>query len=137
MGNATNLIGLTDEEIKALANGNADYFRNIRKEVAPIGKTKEYKEKKSNGIKQKTPQQFKDYQKVREMVTTIYENSDILIKSTKKGGASNIKEAFDVIEIKKWQSIIQMEFNIKYEIIKQLFERGIINENYVNIIHKN
>jgi hypothetical protein len=137
MGNATNLIGMSEEEITALINGNINYFRNGRKETAPIGKTKELKPNKSNGIKQKTPQQLKDWQKVREMLTTIYEHSDILIRSSKPYGATNIKEAFKVFEENQWQSIITSEFNVSYEIIKHLFETGRINENYVNILHKN
>ena len=137
MGSATNLVGISDEEINALANGNINYVRNSKKEVAPTGKTKESKEKQSNSIKQKTPQQLKDWQKVREMLTTIYEHSDILIRSSKPFGATNIKEAFGVFEMKKWQPIIASEFGVSYDIIKHLFETGRINENYVNILHKN
>ena len=137
MGNATNLIGMSAEEITALINGNSNYFRNIRKEVALTGKTKESKQRESNGIKQKTPQQLKDWKKAREMVTTIYEHSDILIRSSKPFGATNIKEAFGVFEMKKWQPIITSEFGVSYDIIKHLFETGRINENYVNILHKN
>jgi hypothetical protein len=137
MGSATNLVGMSDEEINALANGNINYVRNAKKEVALTGKTKESKEKQSNGIKQKTPQQLKDWQKVREMMTTIYEHSDILIRSSKPFGATNIKEAFGVFEMKKWQPIITSEFGVSYDIIKHLFESGRINENYVNILHKN
>ena len=137
MGKATNLIGMSDDEIAALANGNVNYIKNAKKEVALMGKTKEIKNRNSNGVKQKTPQQLKDLQKVREMLTTIYEHSDILIRSSKPFGATNIKEAFGVFEIKKWQPIIASEFGVSYDIIKHLFETGRINENYVNILHKN
>lgn len=136
MGSATNLVGMSDEEINALANGNINYIKNTKKESAKMGKTKESIKHKKGGIKSKTPQQLKDWQKVREMLTTIYEHSDILIRSSKPFGATNIKEAFAVFEMKKWQSIIESEFGVNYQIIKHLFETGRINENYVNILHK-
>jgi hypothetical protein len=135
MGSATNLIGMSDDEITALANGNRDYIKNIRKDSAPMGKTKETKEKQSSGIKSKTPQQLKDWNKVREMLTTIYEHSDILIRSARPFGAKTIADAFKVFESKKWQGIITSEFGVNYDIIKHLFMTGRINENWVNILH--
>lgn len=135
MGSATNLIGMSDDEITALANGNIDYIKNTKKDSTPMGKTKETKEKQSSGIKSKTPQQLKDWNKVREMLTTIYEHSDILIRSARPFGAKTIADAFKVFESNNWQDIITKEFGVNYDIIKHLFMTGRINENWVNILH--
>jgi hypothetical protein len=109
----------------------------IQEKNAKTGKTKESlppKKRKQSDLK---PKELQDLQKVREMLTTIYEHSDILMRSAKTLGATNIREAFRIFEMKNWQSIIGSEFGVDFDIIKYLFESGRINENWVNILHKN
>jgi len=136
MGMKTDINGIPMEVVTALANGNIDYIKNESREIAKTGKTKESipsNKRKQSDLK---PKELKDLQKVREMLTTIYEHSDILMRSAKTLGATNIRQAFQMFESKNWQSIIGSEFGVDFTIIKYLFESGRINENWVNILHK-
>jgi hypothetical protein len=136
MGMKTDINGIPMEVVTALANGNIDYIKNESRKIAQTGKTKESvpsKKRKQSDLK---PKELKDLQKVREMLTTIYEHSDILMRSAKTLGATNIRQAFKMFESKNWQSIIGSEFGVDFNIIKYLFESGRINENWVNILHK-
>ena len=136
MGLKTDINGIPMEVVTALANGNIDYIKNESREIAKTGKTTESipsKKRKPSDLK---PKELKDLQKVREMLTTIYEHSDILMRSAKTLGATNIRQAFQMFESKNWQSIIGSEFGVDFTIIKYLFESGRINENWVNILHK-
>ena len=136
MGMKTDINGIPMEVVTALANGNIDYIKNESRENAKTGKTKETtptNKRKQSDLK---PMEVKNLQKVREMLTTIYEHSDILMRSAKTLGATNIRQAFKMFESKNWQSIISSEFGVDFNVIKYLFESGRINENWVNILHK-
>tara|TARA_B110000902_G_scaffold66380_1_gene78833 strand:- start:1494 stop:3773 length:2280 start_codon:yes stop_codon:yes gene_type:complete len=136
MGMKTDINGIPMEVVTALANGNIDYIKNESRENAKTGKTKETtptNKRKQSDLK---PMEVKNLQKVREMLTTIYEHSDILMRSAKTLGATNIRQAFKMFESKNWQSIIGSEFGVDFNVIKYLFESGRINENWVNILHK-
>jgi hypothetical protein len=136
MGMKTDINGMPMEVVTALVNGDVDYIKNELREIAKTGKTKESTtppKRKQSDLK---PQELKNIQKVREMMTTIYEHSDILMRSAKTLGATNIRQAFKMFESKNWQSIIGSEFGVDFNVIKYLFESGRINENWVNILHK-
>lgn len=136
MGMKTNINGMSMEVATALANGDRDYIKNELREIAKMGKTKESTPSPKRKQSDLKPKELKDIQKVREMLTTIYEHSDILMRSAKTLGATNIRQAFVMFEMKNWQSIIGKEFGVDFDVIKYLFESGIINENWVNILHK-
>jgi hypothetical protein len=136
MGMKTDINGMPMEVVTALANGNIDYIKNQYREIAHTGKTKETTSANKRKQSDLKPKELKDLKKVREMLTTIYEHSDILMRSAKTLGATNIRQAFKMFESKNWQSIIGSEFGVDFDIIKYLFESGRINENWVNIIHK-
>jgi|APSaa5957512622_1039677.scaffolds.fasta_scaffold03290_5 hypothetical protein len=138
MGMKTDIHNLSPEMISALANGNIDYVRNEPRESAKMGKTKEPEtNKKRKNLSTPPNVHLKEQQRVREMFTTIYENSDILLKSAKPLGAKNIKDCFRVFEEQAWEDIISSEFGVSYDIIKELFFQGKININWVNLLHNN
>jgi hypothetical protein len=138
MGMKTDINEIPTDIIDALVSGNTDYIKNVIREAARTGKTFEKISTKSKNKDKASSDvsELKKLEKVRQVLTTIYENSDILMRTGKYLGANNIRESFKVFEFKGWQSMIGEEFGLDYDVIKYLFESGRINENWVNILHK-
>jgi hypothetical protein len=136
MGLKTDVSGIPNHILVALAQGKIDYVKDEIKDKAIVGKTKESEEKSKKTTPPKTKSATKvQIQKVREMLVTIYENSDILLKSAKQFGAKNMNDSFRVFEEQAWEEDITQEFEIDYEIIKWLFVTEKINSNWVNYLH--
>ena len=134
IGKKSDLTLFTKPQIEALLNGNVDYLRNEIKERAEIGKTKDSKPKVFETIKSEKPSE-NDIEKVREVVISIIEHSDVIIMAAKNKGAKNITEALQVFEDNKWTPIIEEEFGVKYEVVKYLYTMGIIKGEWVNLLH--
>jgi Ca2+-binding EF-hand superfamily protein len=134
MGKKSDLTLLTKSQIQALLNGNVDYLRNEMKERAETGKTKDSNSKSSEGVKVEKPSND-DIEKVREVIITIIEHSDIIMHSAKYYGAKNIKDALNVIENEKMTQDIEKEFGVKYDIIKYMFLTGVIKQEWINLLH--
>lgn len=134
MGKKSNLSLLTNTQVKALLGGNVDYLRNEIKERAEIGKTKDIKSKESESVMVDKASK-NDVEKVREVVISMIEHSDVIMLSAKNKGAKNIIEALQVFEDNKWTPIIEEEFGVKYEVVKYLYTMGVIKEDWVNLIH--
>jgi hypothetical protein len=134
MGKKSDLTLLTKTQIQALLNGNVDYLRNEMKERAEMGKTKDSKPKVSNLPKIEKPSE-NDIEKVREVVISMIEHSDIIMLAAKNKGAKTITEALEIFEENKWTQILEDEFGVKYEVVKYLFTMGIIKGEWVNLLH--
>ncbi len=134
MGKKSDLTLLTKTQIQALLNGNVDYLRNEMKERAETGKTKDSKPKMSDCPKYEKPSE-NDIEKIREVVISMIEHSDVIMLAAKNKGAKNINEALEVFEKNKWTPIIEDEFGVKYEVVKYLFTMGIIKGEWVNLLH--
>jgi hypothetical protein len=134
MGKKSNLTLLTKTQIQALLNGNRDFLRNEMRERAEMGKTKDSKPKNITNLKTEKPSD-NEIEKVREVVITIIENSDVIMLAAKNKGAKNILEALQVFENNKWTSIIEEEFGVKYDVVKYLFTMGVIRQEWVNLFH--
>ena len=134
MGKKSDLTLLTKTQIQALLNGNVDYLRNEIKERAEMGKTKDSKPKVSDRPKTEKPSE-NEIEKVREVVISIIEHSDVIMLASKNKGAKNITEALEVFEENKWTPILEDEFGVKYEVVKYLFTMGIIKGEWVNLLH--
>jgi hypothetical protein len=134
MGKKSDLTLLTKTQIQALLNGNVDYLRNEMKERAEMGKTKDSKPKVSDRPKTVKPSES-DIEKVREVVISIIEHSDVIMLAARNKGAKNITEALEVFEENKWTQILEDEFGVKYEVVKYLFTMGIIKGEWVNLLH--
>jgi hypothetical protein len=135
MGNKTDVSGIPNDILVALAEGKIDYVRNQIQSKAIIGKTKESEKKPIKGTRETKSATQVQIQKVREMMVTIYENSDILLKSAKQLGAKNMIDSFRVFEEQGWEDDITKEFEVEYDIIKWLFVTEKINSNWVNYLH--
>jgi len=134
MGKKSDLTLLTKTQIQALLNGNVDYLRNEMKKRAEMGKTKDSKPKVSDRPKTVKPSES-DIEKVREVVISIIEHSDVIMLAARNKGAKNITEALEVFEENKWTQILEDEFGVKYEVVKYLFTMGIIKGEWVNLLH--
>ena len=134
MGKKSDLTLLTKSQIKALLSGNVDYLRNEMKDKTEMGKTKETKPNSSNIPKNEKPSN-NDIEKVREVIVSIIEHSDIIMLAAKNKGAKNIIEAMEVFEQNGWTSILEDEFGVKYEVIKYLFNKGVIKGEWINLLH--
>ena len=134
MGKKSDLTLLTKTQIQALLNGNVDYLRNEMKERTEMGKTKDSKPKVSDRPKTEKPSE-NDIEKVREVVISMIEHSDVIILAAKNKGAKTITEALEVFEENKWTPILEDEFGVKYEVVKYLFTMGIIKGEWVNLLH--
>lgn len=137
LGKVVNLQLLSPEAITALAQGNGNYFRNKKQEAAPIGKVRDPKKKKTILASDKRDLKAeKTYAKAREVITTIFENVDILIYGTRK---SNISEAMaEIRNNKELRDAVYEEFQLPFEIIDYLFHNNVIQQDYVDMmINKN
>ena len=134
MGKKSDLTLLTKTQIQALLNGNVDYLRNEMKERTEMGKTKDSKPKVSDRPKTEKPSE-NEIEKVREVVISMIEHSDVIMLAAKNKGAKNIIEALEVFEENKWTPILEDEFGVKYEVVKYLFTMGIIKGEWVNLLH--
>jgi len=134
MGKKSDLTILSKEQIKALAKGNVNFLRNEMKEKAEIGKTKDPLPK-NTGKKEFEKPTDDEINKVREVIISIIEHSDIIMLAAKNQGGKNIIEALDIIEKNNWASIIEKEFEVKYDVIKYVFTMGVIKNEWVDILH--
>jgi hypothetical protein len=133
MGKIADIDSLPDNIINALANGDIDYLKNERIKATSSGKTKETVKKGGSGSKDRKPVTDKTREQVRQMITTIIENSDIIIQGT---GTQNIREALNMIKEWNGESIIQDEFGISFDIVKYIFDSQIIKQEWVNLLYK-
>jgi hypothetical protein len=134
MGKKSDLTLLTKTQIQALLNGNVDYLRNEIKERTETGKTKDSSNKSSEGVKVEKPSNI-DIEKVREVIISIIEHSDVIMLAAKNKGAKNITEALQIFEENNWTSIIEEEFGVKYEVVKYLYTTGVIKGEWINLLH--
>lgn len=134
MGKKSDLSKLTKSQLIALSQGNVDFLRNEMKEIVETGKTKESLSKNNTITDSQKPTET-EIEKVREVVITIIEHSDIIMLSAKFYGAKNIKEALEIIENENMTQDIEDEFGVKYDVIKYMFIMGIIKQEWVNLLH--
>jgi hypothetical protein len=129
MGLKTDVSDIPTHILIALAHGKIDYVKNQIQNKAIVGKTKESEKKPISSMKDLKPATQVEIQKVREMMTTIYENSDILLKSAKQLGAKNMIDSFRVFEEQGWEDALK---NTKVNVDNKKNEwmyRGIFPKN--------
>jgi hypothetical protein len=134
MGKKSDLTLLNKVQVKALLDGNINYLRNEMKERAETGKTKDIEPKTSVNNKVEKPSN-NDIEKVREVIISIIEHSDVIMIASKNKGGKNITEALQIFEENNWTSIIEEEFGVKYDVIKYLYTTGIIKSEWINLLH--
>lgn len=136
IGKVSNLSLLNDEEIAALAEGNAEYFKSQKPDAVKKGKTTDEPRKKSVS-KEKTINELTESQKAklmakaRAVIVAIVENIDIFINGT---NSDNLEEAFNKIDNCEYsKDLLSKKFEVEYDIIKFLFVRGVINRNLIDL----
>jgi hypothetical protein len=135
IGKTADITKLDDDMIEALANGNAEYFRNKRVATADKGKTH------VPGIPTKRPPFVDDLdvkewermmKKAREVVVTIAENIDILVYGT---GMKSIDETLELINNDiTLQQVVARKFGVEYNVIRFMFDYEVINCDLVELM---
>jgi hypothetical protein len=115
-----------------LAAGDARAFKAARQKAADSGKTKI---STNSGDKNKNNSaemaNAKLIARAREVIVTIVENLDIVVKGT---NSNNINTAFQIIdENLEHQQAITDEFGVEFGLIKDLFETGVINLDLIEL----
>lgn len=132
VGKVANLTSLSLDELKAIAEGNINYWRAAKQEAAQKGKTNVTS---STQIGHNKPPEdlapAKLIAKVREMITTVVENIDIIIYGT---GTTILSDAFDNISTdqNKRKAVLE-EFGLDFDLIRDLFDRKVINTDLIEL----
>lgn len=131
-GKTSNIWKMTPEMMSAVITGNVDVFRSTKQDPAERGKTKlSSSASKTKNSSSEEISHAKLIARVKEVITTVIENLDIVVYGT---NTTNLHDAFNIIEqdVRK-QYAIKEEFNLDFEIIRGLFDLGIINQDLVEL----
>lgn len=132
VGKVADITRLSVGELVALAQGNAASFRAAKQAATERGKTR-LTGMPGNKNKNSSPEMAtaKLIAQAREVITTIVENLDIIVQGT---GTTNINQAFDIVDKNPaHQRAIAEEFGVEFELIRELFEHGVINVDLVEL----
>lgn len=132
IGRIAPIENLSEDQIRSLANGNINQFKQASQNAALNGKTRDIKLRGKNNVKNKVSKD--DYQKAREMAVTISENFDIIYHVC--GGPKTVKKCFDIIDNMDdtIKSEIADEFGIEYDFLKYLFlNKSPKGETFINV----
>lgn len=132
VGKVADIGQLSVTELTALAEGNAQAFRAAKEESAQRGKTR-LSVSKTNGSKNESDEMAtaKLIAKAREVITTIVENMDIIVYGS---GTKVLADAFTAIRADSAKkAAVEEEFGLEFELICELFNRGIINTDLIEL----
>jgi len=132
VGKVADLTGLTIEELAAIAAGKAEVFRAAKVKAAEKGKTR-LTEKKGTRIPNTSAEMAsaKLIAQVREVITTVVENLDIIVYGT---GTHDLHEAFKIVAADAaMRKAVEEEFGLEFDLIVELFDSGIINQDLVEL----
>ena len=130
-GKTSDLSKLNAEQLRAIAEGSVTAFRAAKEDKAEKGKTR-----LSNGAKGTNPQKVdlsteKLMAKVREVITGVIENLDIIVYGT---GTKILADAFANIKSNPdKRSAVEQEFGIDFDLIVELFNNEIINTDLIEL----
>ncbi len=132
VGKVADLTKLTPKELRAVADGSIEVYQSAKQEAAQRGKTRLNGRKTPSGSNQSdekiTANLIAD---ARKMITTIIENMDIIVFGT---NTKILHDAFEVISGDPDKlTAIKEEFGIDFELIKDLFQRKVINTDLVEL----
>ena len=133
LGKIVNLNLLSSDDIAALANGNSDYFRNQKQDITESGKTRDKTNKKA-GEKRDLAKE-KEIAKAREVITSILENLDIIILGTDNTVLADAMVTVE--EDHEMKECVQEEFGVPTEVISYLFQKGIVKQEWVELLYDN
>jgi hypothetical protein len=123
---------LTDDELEALKNGNADAWHAAKQEVSTAGKKYKDTTKQGNKPTLTKSSRAKLLEHARQVIATIIENTDIIVYGT---NSTQLNEALEKLKHdKRAQQSVESVFNIPFELLKDLFDRNIIKQDYVELL---
>lgn len=130
-GKTSDLSKLNLEQLTAIAQGSITAFRAAKEEKTESGKTREpIAVKKRNGKKVDISSE-KLLAKVREVITGIIENLDIIIYGT---GTKILADAFENVNSNlEKRKAVEQEFGLDFDLIVELFENKIINKDLIEL----
>ena len=130
-GKTSDLSKLNAEQLQAIATGSVTAFRAAKEEKTERGKTRILNNKKSaNGTKIDISSE-KLLAKVREVITGVIENLDIIVYGT---GKTILADAFDDIRKDSTKKlVVEQEFGLDFDLITELFENDIINKDLIEL----
>lgn len=132
IGKVAHIEELSEIELQAIAEGNANLLRLEEQNRAPKGKTRATPRARGGAApKDMTQKQYeKLVMKVREVLATIAQNIDII----RYQGGDTLEEAFEIIDSDEdLHEAIEDNFGLPYDMIRILFERGILNADLLNL----
>ena len=133
LGKIVNLNILSNEAITALASGRSEYFRNDKQDVVLSGKTRETSKKNSTQKNKRNNVSEKELAKAREVIVTIIENLDVVILGTNN---RILVDAMTSIEQDEgMRQCVEEEFGVDIDTISFLFKNGIIQQDWVELMH--
>ena len=131
VGQQANMAVLSDEEIRLLAEGNADYARANKAEIAPTGKTGAKRKLTSKPRSQMNREELKLLDKARKTLVTIIEHLPHLVSAT---ATDTIADCLDYAASNDdYNEYITTEFGLPPASIKALFDRGVINYDLASL----
>lgn len=128
MGKVADIDAIPDSIVTDLANGNIDVQQATKVMASAKGTTHEAIEREaSESTREATAN---ERAKVREMIVTIIENADVIVFGS---GKTNVMEALGEIVSLGEQSVVEEEFGVPFNVVKFIFETGIIKQEWIDI----
>jgi hypothetical protein len=130
VGKVADFSPLSDNIIRAIANGKSDVIRAAIQQATPKGKTGLTVTKSTSSPK---TQNITDdlLVKARKVITTIAENMDIIVYGT---NAKTLHEAFDIVSKDATMcKAVREEFGLDFDLIKYLFDKKVINSDLIEL----
>jgi len=125
----TSIEKLDLSDVTELARGNGWESNNEDSEVAIKGKvTDDRKDPSKKSIKKEK----EIYEKARETILNIIENSDIILIST---GSSDIKNAISKIRSMNLERGIEKRFGISFGLLEKLILFDLINSSWIDLVN--
>jgi hypothetical protein len=132
LGKIADLSKLSFAEMESLVEGKNEIFINDKTKITEKGKTRPKDKARNKGIKTEEKNLQKMIEKARKVIVTIAENADILLSGT---NCKTLKDALEKIsEDAEYQTSIEEEFMLGFDIIQILFDRGVINGDLIEIL---
>lgn len=130
MGKVADISAIPMEVAVALSSGNIDVARMTKVMASAKGKTHAASDADPKQKNKRDLSHEKMMARVREMITTIVENMDILIYGS---GEENVTNALRWVEDEKLQAVVTDRMGVEYDVIKFVFDTGIIKQDWVDI----
>lgn len=131
-GKITNISMLSAAEVKALISGNKNVYQAAKVAAAQKGKTGlNSNNRYSSGIPNSDRVTADMIKNVKLMIATIVGNLDIIIYGTNN---HVLKDALDQVAANgSMRQAVEEEFGLDFDIIYDLFDRGVINKDLVEL----